>query len=87
MQDELATGQNSNSNNAVVATTSSRSKKKKPKNKQVKDNKTPKIDDVEDSVIDNLILRIKLPQAVKVLLPVAIFVVTNHACKWSLELS
>lgn len=37
------------------------------------------MEDVDDVVLDNIILRIKLPQAVKVLLPVAIFVVTNHA--------
>lgn len=40
--------------------------------------KRPSLDDYDDAALDNIILRIKLPQAVKILFPVAIFVVTNH---------
>ena len=68
----------------------SKSKKNrlKKKNKLAIKNKTkkPKLEDMDESVIDNLILRIKLPQAVKVLLPVGVFIVTNHACKFALNL-
>lgn len=63
----------------------SKRRKKKKKGGQVQEKKpesTTNLEDVDDVVIDNFILRIKLPQAVKVLLPVAIFVVTNHACKY-----
>ena len=67
----------------------SKSKKNrlKKKNKLAIKNKTkkPKLEDMDESVIDNLILRIKLPQAVKVLLPVGVFIVTNHACKFALN--
>ena len=54
--------------------------RKKKKNGK-KEKKSRNTDDIDDVAIDNFILRIKLPQAVKVLFPVSVFVVTNHACK------
>ena len=61
----------------------SKKKKKKAKNKnketeKEKEERKKRLDDIDESVIDNLILRIKLPQAIKVLTPVAIFVTMNH---------
>ena len=67
-------------------------KKKKGKNKKAKGESgttstVANVDDFDEAALDNLILRIKLPQAVKVLLPVAIFVVTNNACKFPITSS
>ena len=50
----------------------------KPKNGSTKNKEL-----LDEYQVENIILRITLPQAVKVLSPVAAFVICNHACKWS----
>ena len=36
---------------------------------------------LDEYQIENMILRITLPQTIKVLIPVSTFVICNHACK------
>lgn len=64
---------------AIVPSKSAKARARKKKNKMaLGKEKRPSLDDYDDAALDNIILRIKLPQAVKILFPVAIFVVTNH---------
>ena len=42
-------------------------------------------ENLDEYQVENMILRITLPQAVKILTPVAAFVICNHACKFNAQ--